>query len=298
MLLPRLFLMFSLAAFQDWSLNELLGVCSIMNIPFVVIVQPHMLKDKGSVRLRRVLPDDIEIGWHTGSGSGNEVFVPLEALATTIREMSVETPESDEWTAEEPRPEGLTERSTSSRDPAIARSSTARVECVYVEQDQYFYDDSRISKQDTPHYKGVMKTIKSVAQRSESYLANQVNSASRTPVFGVSELPFWVLRDFGTCLMRRERKEQSAVGASAEVTERYPKGKRALKTLAMAIDNFMKRRGVWDQNSSRSSANSSGGSQLLTVLLYSKLDDRFDMVSLEGGSGPSNNHNSASSRRK
>ena len=133
--------------------------------------------------------------------------------------------------------------------------------------------------------------MKSVAQRSESYLTSQMNTFGTTPVFGVSDLPFFVLRDFGTALMRRERKEQSAVGASIEVTDRYPKGKRALKTLAMAIDNYLKKKGIWDSNtvSNNHSHTPNGGSQLLTILLYSKIDDRFDMVSLEGASTPAAN---------
>jgi len=284
-------------------LNELLGVCSLLNIPFVVIVQAHLLKDKGAVRLRRVLSDDLTVGWHVGSSGHNERFVPLESLASTIREMSAETSGSDERVSEE-----LLEESNGPypRDSAVTRGSSAEIESFYVDQEQYFCDDIKVSKTDTPHWKGVLKALKSVAQRSESYLTSQMNALGSTPVFGVSDLPFLVLRDFGTALMRRERTEQSAMGASIEVTERYPKGKRALKTLAMAVDYCMKKRGVWDPSTAARAHSpsrghspargSSGGSQLLTVLLYSKLDDRFDMVSLEGGPPTAATH--AASRKR
>jgi hypothetical protein len=118
----------------------LLGVCSLLNIPFVVIVQAHLLKDKGAVRLRRVLPDDLDIGWHTGSGGGNEQFVPLEMLASTIREMSAESNAG----AEE-RNTGEAEQDTgnlSSRDLNSIRVA-AEVECIYIDQENFFTDDAK-----------------------------------------------------------------------------------------------------------------------------------------------------------
>ena len=269
-----------------------------MSIPFVVIVQAHLLKDKGSVRLRRVVSDDLQIGWQVGSSGNNERFVSLQQLGATIREMSSESIGSDERAAEDQAQEGPT---SSIRELTGVRSSAAQVECYYIDQDQYFSDEEKVSKTDTPHWKVVLKAMKSVAQRSELYLSSQMNSSGATPVFGVSDLPFWVLRDFGTSLMRRERKDKSAVGACLEVTDNYPKGKRSLKALAMAIDYFMKRRGLWDQSTnisnSRQSSSAVGGSQLLTFLLYSRLDDRFDMVSLEGSSG-GNNSNGTPSRKR
>jgi hypothetical protein len=275
---------------QDWSLNELLGVCSLLNIPFVVIVQAHLLKDKGSVRLRRVLSDDLEIGWNSGGGVGNEQFVALDNLASMIRDMSAETSKQLEPISDEARQES---GGANAGDVGPLRIGTPQVECIFVDQEQFFSKGLKLSKTDTPHDKAFRKALKSVAQRSEAFLSTQMSSTNAaTPVFGVADLPFWVLREFGSSLMRRERKERSAVGASIEVTDRFPKGKRSLKMLAMAIDSFMKKRGIWDQTSSTgtgiatgsntgNNADASGGSHLLTILLYSKLDDRFDMLSLE-----------------
>lgn len=255
-----------------------------MNIPFVVIVQPHLLKDKGSVRLRRVLQDDMEIGWNTGSGSagGNEQFVALQNLASTIRDMSETLGADAERTMmEESHNENIAATRNSASEAVSFRSAAGRVDCVYIDEDQYFSEDMKVSKNDTPHYKNIIKSIKGTIQRSEAYLSSQLDSTSPVPVFGVADIPFWVLREFGTSLMRRERKERTAIGASIETIEKYPKGKRSLKTLAMAIDNFMKKCGLWDQNISGYHAKTVG-SRLLTILLYSKQDDRFDMVSLEG----------------
>jgi hypothetical protein len=46
---------------------------------FVVIVQPHLLKDKGSVRLQRISFDT-----PSGSTGGNEIFCSLEKLASAV----------------------------------------------------------------------------------------------------------------------------------------------------------------------------------------------------------------------
>ena len=70
---------------SDWSMDELCGVCSLLKIPFVVIVQSHLLRDKGAVRLRRIVFD--AIGTTT---TGNETFVELERLASTISAMTLE----------------------------------------------------------------------------------------------------------------------------------------------------------------------------------------------------------------
>lgn len=253
-----------------------------MGIPFVVIVQPHLLKDKGSVRLRRVLPEDMDVGWHSGGIGSNEQFVSVDNLASTIREMSSEAPGLEERTSEEQSPEIMPthiERHTSFGGPA-------QLECIYIDQDQYFNNDMKVSKSDTSNWKAVMKGMKSVSQRAESFLASQQDPTRPSPVFGVPDLPFSVVRDFGSELMKRERKEQSAVGASIAVTERFPRGKRVLKTLANAIDNCMKKRGLWEEQSHHGQGQNkqSSGSKLLTIFLYSKVDDRFDMITLEGAS--------------
>ena len=64
-----------LGAFSsEMSLDQLCGLCGVFNIPFVVIVQSHLLKDKAAVRLRPVF--DL----------GNEEFIPLASLAVNILE--------------------------------------------------------------------------------------------------------------------------------------------------------------------------------------------------------------------
>jgi hypothetical protein len=137
--------------------------------------------------------------------------------------------------------------------------------------------------------------MKSVKLSAESYLSSLQDPSSQAaiglegvPVFAVADLSFFVLRDFGTALMRRERKEHSASGACAEMIEKYPKHRRVLKTLSVAIDNYMRQHNIWSGGNSgndESERNQTGGhrsasSSLITVLFYSKIDDRFDMITL------------------
>lgn len=290
-------------AVSDWSLIELYGVCALLKIPFVVIVQPHLLKDKGSVRLRRVTFESM--GQGTSSSSGHEVFVSLDNLAATILGDTIWT---DDGTEEQS--ETATGPTANSRDHRSSNGRPAQVECIYVDDDHYFGNDREISKNETPHWKAYMKATKSATLAAETYLSSLQGPSGRAlasqkglPVFAVAEVTFLVLRDFGTALMRREKREQSASGACTEMTERYPKHKRVLKTLAQAIDNYMKRHGIWgsifDTSSHHAAHRGSPRSFLFTILLYSKNDDRFDLVTLEssGSTGGRNAYQSSSKRK-
>jgi len=256
-------------------------VCAILKIPFVVIVQPHLLRDKGSVRLRRIAFDSL-----SGSSSGNETFVSLDNLAGTVALGADEDTEQTE--SSRALKQIQNEGELSARQ--LTSSSGPEVECIYVDTDQY-YGLKQVSKSETSHWKAILKRIKGVTQRSEAYLSALTESQAAapmegTPVFAV-DISFWELRDFGTCLMKRG--ERSAMGAIQEVTEVYPKHKKVFKTLGMAIDNLLKKCSAWKDSKGE-----------VTVLLYSTVDDRFDMVTLEGLGGHGNGENtfSDSSRRK
>jgi len=284
---------------SDWSLLELCGVCALLKIPFVVIVQPHLLKDKGSVRLRRVSSDAMAQG-STSTGIGNELFVSLDDLAVTIQDATGRAEEADDNRFEitPPIASGGREHHSSSRN--------TRVECILIDNDVYFGNDREVSKNETPHWKALKKTMKKIELSGESYVSSLQHSGQRhvvalhgTPVFA-ADISFWALRDFGTALMRRERQDHSASGAFTETAEQYPKFKRLLKTLTLAIDNYMKRHGIWTghNNGSRSHHGNSSGSSLLTIFLYSKTDDRFDTVTLNSNSSAAGQSSSSQSRRR
>ena len=260
---------------SDWSMDELCGVCSLLKIPFVVIVQSHLLRDKGAVRLRRIVFD--AIGTTT---TGNETFVELERLASTISAMTLEGSTGVGVGVDIMIEGGVTNNDGSTKGLS---STLKKLECIYVDSDQYYDQGKTINKSEVPNWKNILKGRKVLLQKSEMFVDGFLSSPKSmvvTPVFGMN-LPFWVLRDFGTFVMRRGRGgECSASGAAMECTELHPQHKKTLKALAMAVDSTMKRHGYWTGGGTKK--------ELLTIFLYSQSDDRFDMISLNdsgGGSG-------------
>lgn len=217
---------------SDWSLVELMGVCAILNIPYAVIVQPHVLREKRTVRLRRIVSEGLS-GNHTG------MEVTLENLAGAIR--------GDKGVLWQAPPEEAMTRE---------RTAPCEIECVLVDGDVYYGYDHEVSKNETSQWRSYLKAMKKAELASESFVKTLSGDAA---VFAVTDVSFWALRDFGTALMRHS----DAMAALPEVSESYPKFKRALKTLAVAVDHYMRRRAA------------------ATLLLYSRTDDQFDVVSLK-----------------
>ncbi len=232
----------------------------------------------------------------TSGSTSNERFVELEDLAFTIRDMVSELNVADDALIED-RHRVLDPSATvlvnanSAKDSGRGTSVKPSVDCIYVDHDQYYDIDRPISKAETQNWKVILKTIKVIIQKGEQFVAGMadpsaIDAGQALPIFAVADISFWALREFGTCLMKRGYQEKSAAGACRQVTEEYPKFKRIIKTLGGAIENFMKRYDYW---STTSSATSSGHHRnppqirpgFVTILLYSRSDDRFDMISLE-----------------
>ena len=249
-------------------------------IPFVVIVQAHLLKDKGSVRLRRIIFDTT---METSGSSGNEQIVQLDNLAWTIRALSTENSGGLDDAPEEQPATLLHNQSSNFRETSNTKITRPSVDCIFVDQDQYFGSDRPVSKSETSSWKAVLKVMKVISQRGESFLSSLLDQQSggieSLPIFAVSDVSFWVLRDFGTTLMKRSAVEQSAIGACLEITEHHPKHKRVFKTLGLAIDSYMRRNGFWLGGSLKHDHHAH--QSIVTCLLYSKVDDRFDMVTLQ-----------------
>jgi hypothetical protein len=244
-----------------------------MNIPYVVVVQPHLLRDKGSVRLRRIQFDSTV----TGSSSSSEKFVSLQNLSATILDGHLDDcdhpfePNDDINAFDVAAGYGQNRQS----------GKSSGLECIYVETDQFWGSNKQMPKSDNQNWKSILKSIKTVSQRCEAYLENlSGSSTSQGAIVIAVDLPFWVLREFGTSLMRRG--ESTSAGASAETIERHPKHKRLLKTLSMAIDTSMKNRGYWHNSNQKGS---SPQRDFFSIFLYSRLDDRFDMISVGDGGG-------------
>ena len=266
----------------------------LFQIPFVIIVQSHLLRDKGSVRLRHVTGD----GTADSSGpSSNERLVELENLAFTIREMLSQLSSGEDGTSEDHH-RTIESSSTalsstySSKDAARGGNLKPSMDCIYVDHDQYYESSRIVGKAETPHWKVIIRTMKVVIQKGEQFVSGMVDpsivdAGESLPMFAVSDISFWALREFGTCLMKRGCQERSAVGACREVTDTYPNFKRIIKTLGSAIENYMKRNGYWSTTTSTSAPSghhrvpSQNRQGLVNLLLYSRSDDRFDLISLE-----------------
>jgi hypothetical protein len=176
----------------------------------------------------------------------------------------------------------------------FSNSRKTFIDCVYVDHDSYFGIDREVSKNETPQWKQCLKVMKRVEMSAESFIDSfrETKKYDSVPVFAVSDCCFWSLRDFGTSLMRHEG-DQNASTAYSETSDKWPKYKRSLKTLASAIENYLRRQNIWNGSSSNNDSNKGTKDQLLdhsdpfTMLLYSKSDDRFDMITLSESSSPS-----------
>ena len=265
-----------------------------------MIVQSHMLNYKGTVRLRRVL---------SNSGiEGTEDVVLLDNLALTIRDLLATAGASNSDQLAHSREQmalsgqvhqtsiyregsgtgaGANYRSTSSS------ASETSIECIYVQHDQFFDSERTASKNDKNQSIKVAKTIRGITQRAEGFVRSMAHPgdgpSSDLPVFVVTDVSYWCLRDFGSRLMRTADQIEnlhlwSATQAYQETTDLHPKYKRSLKTLGAAIDSYMKRNG-FSKISSIGEKNQSNhhnhGHPEIIFLLYSKVDDRFDMITLQ-----------------
>ena len=244
---------------SDWTLTELYGVCALLGVPYCVIVQPHLVKERKCVRVRKIDSDMLSQG--VGSGVSGETIVPLDALAATLKEGLSLGNHNYSTSSSQGAVMLSSELSSSNMKPQRESSqSLATIDCVIVEDDGY-YNSSNISKSETPRWKTYLKAQKRVERSSESFLSSMktMNQGNGLFVFSCS-LPFFVLRQYGTSLLRHEKNHMLTTLAFQETeSEKY---KKSLKTLSAAIDHAMKRHRIAD------------------ILLHSSLEDRFDLVSL------------------
>ncbi|VEU40406.1 unnamed protein product [Pseudo-nitzschia multistriata] len=267
---------------SDWSLEELCGICAIMKIPFVVVVQPHILNDIGKVQLRHVA----SVG---GTDDDTENYISLGSLASTIQDLSRAA--SDDQLAHRGDLGGASAQSQwgnayhryGAAGSGTRASVEPSIECIYIQKDQFFDSERHLSKVDhKAHSKAIMKTMRGITQRAEAFARAMVDpgdgASNDLSVFAVTDVSFWCLRDFGTHLMKTAGAVQSADTAYKETIGAYPGHKRSLKTLGAAIDSHMKRNGFWSRTGGL--AAEGGDTREVMFLLYSKPDDRFDMVTL------------------
>jgi hypothetical protein len=224
-----------------------------LNIPYVIIVQPHLLKTKAVVKLRQTAP-------HTISGpiyKGNEEIVPLASLQSLLLERlssRIGAREDSQLTDIPSQP--------SSSDLQMQSNNNIDIECIYVGADQYFDNDHRVSG--NPQWKQIQKVKKSTTQK----IANRIRDFSdqSTPVIAIN-LPFRVVRDVGSMLLFEGI--ESLTGTEVEL--KYPKHKKLLRTLMYALEALVRK---------HHSQRNLEGKRQLTLFLYSISCDNFDLVTL------------------
>lgn len=264
---------------------------SLLQIPFVVIVQPHLLQKKG-VQLKSTMSN----ASFRHINTGDEEFIPLNMLASTINErlvdktVSARKEENHHFNDEII----LSPRKDQKTNNGVGGISPGDIQIVYVESDQY-YGHERFNIEDRSEHKTVRKAISAMKQRTISFVDELVGTdAHELIVFGIN-LPFKVVRELGTILMFGE-SNHSIGTAYLPLTESYPKHKKLLKSLCNAIENML----------------DDGHASNKKILLYSKSDDMFDLVTLskksksnrssksskESNQNKSNNKYSSKTRKK
>eukprot|EP00551_Chaetoceros_affinis_P010160 CAMPEP_0203676654 /NCGR_PEP_ID=MMETSP0090-20130426/25266_1 /ASSEMBLY_ACC=CAM_ASM_001088 /TAXON_ID=426623 /ORGANISM="Chaetoceros affinis, Strain CCMP159" /LENGTH=499 /DNA_ID=CAMNT_0050543261 /DNA_START=480 /DNA_END=1982 /DNA_ORIENTATION=+ len=262
---------------NDWTIDQIGGICSLLKIPFLVLVQDHLLKEKKSVRLRI-----IEDSMNSTSQSEYSV-VPLSSLASIMkdhlgkRESIVEIADSD---FSRGRSISLTQDNTTT-----AKSSAVDIECIFVDSDQYYMHEDGFDRDSK--WKSKKKLCRTSIQRAESYLKNELFSASTHGegcILLAVNLPFPILREFDSAAMFGNGP--TVLSSVADILENHVKYRKALKTLAMCVQNLIRRQLEISYSSSSTSTNNKSTSEeqkrsmKLSVLVYSVQDDMFDLLTL------------------
>jgi len=123
-----------------------------------------------------------------------------------------------------------------------------------------------------------------VTQQAEIYLNGLCNSSlgcnsKRLPVLAVN-IPFFVMRDFGTFVMKHSSSLMKYVTDFIRIN---PIHKKVIRSLATDLDLLIrKRRGNTNHNDIEKNKGSLSNSiSSMSVFLYSIPEEKFDLVSIE-----------------
>jgi len=237
---------------HEWSssVERICGICAILNIPFVVIIQPHLLKSKSAVKLRQTTAC-------TASGplyKGSEEIVSIASLPSSLldRLSSVSDVKDDTHLTDlTNQPATAVESSNVQVQPVVD------IECIYVGTDQYFDNEHRVNN---AQWKHINKIMKSSSQKMASHINDVFDQT--IPVIAI-ELPFRVVRDIGSILIFDGIESLN----SSEVAAKYPQHKKLLRNLMYALDALTRK--------DPSHRISGGDTQ---VFLYSIPCDQYDLI--------------------
>jgi len=208
---------------HEWSssVERICGICAILNIPFVVIVQPHLLKSKVAVKLRQTTTN-------TASGplfKGSEELVPVSSLPSLLLERlsSLSDVNDDTHPTDLPNQPALAGESSNLQAQS---HNNIDIECIYVGTDQYFDNEHRVNNAQWKHIKKIMK---SSTQKMTCHINDVIDQT--TPVVAI-DLPFRVVRDIGSFLIFDGLESLN----SNEIATKYPQHKKLLRNLMYALD--------------------------------------------------------------
>eukprot|EP00578_Thalassiosira_sp_NH16_P006270 CAMPEP_0181120618 /NCGR_PEP_ID=MMETSP1071-20121207/24259_1 /TAXON_ID=35127 /ORGANISM="Thalassiosira sp., Strain NH16" /LENGTH=1767 /DNA_ID=CAMNT_0023205299 /DNA_START=89 /DNA_END=5389 /DNA_ORIENTATION=+ len=205
---------------SEWSssVDRICGICAILNIPFVVIVQPHLLKSKAAVKLRQTTASSASGPLYNWS----EELVPLSSLASLLYERLSSNSDDDAYLADLPN-EATTAEST---NVLLQSHSNVDIECIYVGTDQYFDNEHKVSN---AQWKQIKKVMKSSEQKMTCHINDLVDHS--TPVVAI-DLPFKVVRDLGSSIIFDGIESLN----KGEIATTYPQHKKLLRNLMYALD--------------------------------------------------------------
>ncbi|KAL9183928.1 hypothetical protein ACHAXT_002014 [Thalassiosira profunda] len=235
-------------AVNEWSssVDRISGICALLNIPFVVVVQPHLLKSKAAVKLRQTT---------VNSASGpvyneSEELVPLTSLPSLLLERLNTLNDQNEDTHLSELP-SQTSFSGEQSHLQVQQLSNTDMECIYVSADGYFDNEHRVQ---STQWKQIKKLLRQSSQKMAGHIGEVIEQ--HTPVLAI-DLPFRVVRDVGSALTFDGVESLSG----GEMASRYPEHKKKLRSLAYALDQLARK-----------------GQKETRLFLYSIPDDRYDLV--------------------
>lgn len=255
----------------------------MLHIPFVVVVQQHLLRERKSVRLRQTTDlSSVQNGCHEKfvhlNNIASEIKEILSSSTRTLRSIPNDKNEYDNNIPASPfdRQSSTIQRETSTIRPRSISTSSPDLEYIYVDSDQFYLDPDKTGSGKDPKLKNILKVIKKVQLKADSFIQNELHKT-----FITVELPFRICREFNSIAMFGSGI--SIVASTADFQTKHPKYRKTLKTFAMCLD-FMVRRFSESTSSSGSSntgSRSSHKESILSILVYAQADDRFDLLTLD-----------------
>ena len=242
------------------SVERISGICAMLNIPFVVIIQPHLLKSKAAVRLRQITS-------HTASGvqfNGSEEIIPLTSLPALLLDRLSSVGDTNDDTNSSSDAQNQLAINGDSSNVHLQPHSNIDIECIYVDNDQYWDNEHRV---DSASWKQIKKIMKASSQKMASHIGDVIEKG--TPVVAVN-MPYRAVRDVGNTLIFDGIESLNST-ASNGIATKYPEHKKKMRCLMYALDGMARKDHI--------KCNSDGKNEM-RLFLYSIPCDKYDLITL------------------